>query len=103
MALSHEIPDYMIPSYFVQLEHIPLTSNGKVDRKALPSPQEHMQKGTEYMAPQNAVEQAIVAAWEAVLGVQKVSTSDHFLNSGAIRLNVFKFPHDCFKQGIKWK
>ncbi|WKL04920.1 AMP-binding protein [Paenibacillus amylolyticus] len=78
MALSHEIPDYMIPSYFVQLEHIPLTSNGKVDRKALPSPQEHMQKGTEYMAPQNAVEQAIVSAWEAVLGVQKISTLDHF-------------------------
>ena len=93
----------MIPSYFVQLEHIPLTSNGKVDRKALPSPQEHMQKGTEYMAPQNAVEQAIVSAWKLCLVFKRLAHQIISLNSGAIRLNVFKFPHDCFKQGIKWK
>ncbi|WP_433581350.1 amino acid adenylation domain-containing protein [Paenibacillus amylolyticus] len=101
MALSHEIPDYMIPSYFVQLEHIPITSNGKVDRKALPTPQEHMQKGTEYMAPQNAVEQAIVSAWEAVLGVQKVSTSDHFFELGGDSIKCIQVSSRLLQAGYK--
>ncbi|PQP81876.1 non-ribosomal peptide synthetase [Paenibacillus sp. PCH8] len=101
MALSHEIPDYMIPSYFVQLEHIPLTSNGKIDRKALPSPQERMQTGAAYMAPQNAVEQTMVSAWEAVLGVQKVSISDHFFELGGDSIKCIQVSSRLLQAGYK--
>ena len=52
--LSKELPDYMIPSYFVRLEKIPLTPNGKVDRKALPKP--GLKAGESYIAPRNEIE-----------------------------------------------
>ncbi|XOS94526.1 AMP-binding enzyme [Brevibacillus laterosporus] len=49
--LSQALPSYMIPSYFIQVESMPLTSNGKVDRKALPEPEGNAEKGREYLAP----------------------------------------------------
>ncbi|UUZ97671.1 hypothetical protein LJK87_42105 [Paenibacillus sp. P25] len=52
-ALSQELPGYMIPSYFVQLERMPLTQNGKIDRKAPPAPEENaLVGGGEYVAPE---------------------------------------------------
>lgn len=101
MALSQEIPDYMIPSYFVQLEHVPLTSNGKIDRKALPSPEKSMQIGTEYMAPQNAIEQTIVSAWEAVLGIQKISISDNFFELGGDSIKCIQVSSRLLQAGYK--
>ncbi|MDQ1355503.1 MAG: hypothetical protein QG657_5813, partial [Acidobacteriota bacterium] len=63
--LTGKLPDYMIPSYFVRLEKIPLTSNGKVDRKALPkSP---LNVGEKYTAPREAVETKLAAIWSEVL------------------------------------
>ncbi|SEL41109.1 non-ribosomal peptide synthetase [Paenibacillus sp. OK003] len=100
-ALADDIPDYMIPSYFVQLEQIPLTSNGKIDRKALPSPQEYMQKGTEYMAPQNPVEQTIISAWEAVLGVQRISISDNFFELGGDSIKCIQVSSRLLQAGYK--
>ncbi|WP_342551527.1 amino acid adenylation domain-containing protein [Paenibacillus sp. FSL R7-0652] len=100
-ALAHEIPDYMIPSYFVQLEHIPLTSNGKVDRKALPSPQERIDQTAEYAAPQNPVEQAIITAWEAVLGTQRISRSDHFFELGGDSIKCIQVASRLLQSGYK--
>lgn len=99
--LAHEIPDYMIPSYFVQLEHIPLTSNGKVDRKALPSPQERIDQTAEYAAPQNPVEQAIITAWEAVLGTQRISRSDHFFELGGDSIKCIQVASRLLQSGYK--
>ena len=56
--LSSELPGYMIPSYFVELEKMPLTSNGKLDRKALPDPDGSINTGTEYIAPSNDIEES---------------------------------------------
>ncbi|MCK6076527.1 non-ribosomal peptide synthetase [Paenibacillus silvae] len=100
-ALAHEIPDYMIPSYFVQLEHIPLTSNGKIDRKALPSPQERVDQEAEYAAAQSPVEQAIISAWEAVLGVQKISRSDHFFELGGDSIKCIQVASRLLQSGYK--
>ncbi|WP_434756702.1 amino acid adenylation domain-containing protein [Paenibacillus amylolyticus] len=100
-ALAHEIPDYMIPSYYVQLEHIPLTSNGKIDRKALPSPQERVDQAAEYMAPQSPVEQVIISAWEAVLGVQRISRSDHFFELGGDSIKCIQVASRLLQSGYK--
>ncbi|MBY0204782.1 non-ribosomal peptide synthetase [Paenibacillus cucumis (ex Kampfer et al. 2016)] len=100
-ALAHEIPDYMIPSYFVHVDHIPLTSNGKVDRKALPLPQKNVDQIAEYEAPQSPVEQAIISAWEAVLGVQRIGRSDHFFELGGDSIKCIQVASRLLQSGYK--
>ncbi|MCU0290337.1 MAG: amino acid adenylation domain-containing protein, partial [Acidobacteria bacterium] len=67
--LTRELPDYMIPSYFVQIEKIPLTVNGKVDRKALPAP--GVKKSEGYEPPGNETEEKLVKIWSEILGIDK--------------------------------
>ncbi len=66
--LSRRLPDYMIPSYFVEMEKIPLTPNGKIDRKALPAPK--VKRESEYIAPRNSIEKKLVEIWSQVLGLR---------------------------------
>ncbi|MDP4146802.1 MAG: amino acid adenylation domain-containing protein [Bacillota bacterium] len=80
--LSKELPDYMVPAYFIQLEKIPLTSNGKADRKALPAPDGAINTGVEYTAPRNEIEQEIAKVWSQVLGVDKIGIDDNFFALG---------------------
>jgi non-ribosomal peptide synthase protein (TIGR01720 family) len=72
----------MLPSYFVVLDALPLTANGKVDRKALPSPEETRSEVKAYVAPRNEVEQLISAVWQQVLHLEKISIHDNFFESG---------------------
>ncbi|WP_338552863.1 non-ribosomal peptide synthase/polyketide synthase [Paenibacillus sp. KS-LC4] len=81
-TLSQELPGYMIPTYFVQLEQMPLTTNGKVDRRALPSPEESMQTGMDYVAPRTPLEAKLALIWQDVLGVERVGVHDHFFELG---------------------
>ncbi|CAH8773155.1 non-ribosomal peptide synthetase [Paenibacillus dendritiformis] len=81
-SLAQGMPGYMIPSYFVQLERMPLTSNGKVDRKALPEPQGGIQTGVEYVAPRNRTESQLVKIWEEVLGYSGIGVLDNFFELG---------------------
>jgi tyrocidine synthetase-3 len=67
--LLQHLPDYMIPLFFVQLEEMPLTSNGKVDRKALPEP--GLNPEQEYAAPRNKTEEKLVKIWSQVLVIEK--------------------------------
>jgi tyrocidine synthetase-3 len=67
--VSNRLPHYMIPSYFMQIEEIPLTPNGKIDRSALPSP--GIKAGKEYAAPRNEIEEKLAALWSEVLEIQK--------------------------------
>ncbi|NOQ28126.1 MAG: amino acid adenylation domain-containing protein, partial [Bacteroidales bacterium] len=80
--LSSSLPDYMIPSYFVELEEIPITSNGKVNRKALASPE--IKAGDDYVAPSNETEEKIVEIWSEVLNIEKedISTIANFFSIG---------------------
>jgi tyrocidine synthetase-3 len=80
--LSKELPDYMIPSYFVQLEKLPLTPNGKLDRKALPEPERNLIKGTEYEAPQTETELELVRFWQDLLEVEQIGINNHFFTIG---------------------
>ncbi|KAA0947673.1 amino acid adenylation domain-containing protein [Pseudomonas sp. ANT_H14] len=73
------LPDYMVPSQWVALEHLPLSANGKLDRKALPAPDQVQEA---YVAPSTAAEQALVAIWQGVLGREQVGVTDNFFALG---------------------
>jgi len=72
-VLSLRLPDYMIPAYFVQIDRIPLTPNGKTDRKALPMP--HLPTGVKYEAPEGELENRLAALWADVLSVEQSAIS----------------------------
>jgi len=79
--LKEKLPEYMIPSAFLLLDAMPLTPNGKVDRKALPEPDEiAMPSDVAYVEPQNEVEQAIAAVWQKVLQIDRVGVHDNFFD-----------------------
>ncbi|MCP4153633.1 MAG: hypothetical protein GY757_38245, partial [bacterium] len=78
--LSQTLPDYMIPSYFIKLEKIPLTPNGKINRKVLPSPE--ITAGKNYVPPEGKVEETLAAVWQQVLNTGEISVNDNFFNLG---------------------
>ncbi len=80
--LSKNLPDYMIPSYVVKLDKMPMTSNGKIDRKALPDPDESLRTGAEYEAPRNLIEEKLVSIWKNILHVNKIGINDNFFELG---------------------
>jgi iturin family lipopeptide synthetase A len=80
----------MIPLHFVQLQAIPLTSNGKVDRKQLPSPQEQHNQSNQYLAPRNEIEEKLVKIWEEVLGKKQIGVQTSFFNLGGNSLDIIK-------------
>jgi acyl carrier protein len=80
-ALKVDLPDYMVPSHWLLLDALPLTSNGKLDRKALPLPDvEHWQRPFE--APEGHLEQQLAAIWADVLGVAQIGRRDNFFELG---------------------
>ena len=81
-ALRTKLPDYMVPASFVFLAELPRTPNGKIDRKALPAPEAGASRSTEYVAPRNDVEQAVVDLWKQTLGVDKIGVNDNFFELG---------------------
>ncbi|UWY30341.1 amino acid adenylation domain-containing protein [Flavobacterium sp. TR2] len=85
--LQEKLPDYMVPSFYVQLEKLPLSPNGKVDRKVLPgiSGDDIMRK--EYTAPRNEVENKLVLIWQEVLGIQKIGVTDSLFELGGNSLS----------------
>jgi amino acid adenylation domain-containing protein len=82
-ALRKQLPEYMVPQVVVILEEMPLTANGKVDRRRLPAPEQarpELEKA--YVAPGNEVEQQIAAIWQEVLHVERVGIHDNFFDLG---------------------
>jgi amino acid adenylation domain-containing protein len=81
--VEQQLPEHMVPSTFVRLEALPLTSNGKVDRRALPAPDQARPELDEaYVAPRTTVEGQIAGIWAEVLGVEKVGIHDSFFELG---------------------
>jgi amino acid adenylation domain-containing protein/non-ribosomal peptide synthase protein (TIGR01720 family) len=73
------LPDYMVPSAFVELDSLPLTPSGKVDRRALPAP---TFESVRYVAPRNEIEQRLTDIWTDVLGVGRIGVQDNFFGLG---------------------
>ncbi|MDV3438226.1 non-ribosomal peptide synthase/polyketide synthase [Pseudomonas otitidis] len=79
--LAAVLPDYMVPSQWVLLERMPLSPNGKLDRKALPKP-DMAQSNRDYVAPESELEQRLAAIWQEVLRVERVGLNDNFFELG---------------------
>ncbi|HEY0068158.1 MAG TPA: phosphopantetheine-binding protein, partial [Flavisolibacter sp.] len=89
--LKNTLPAHMIPEHFVQLDSLPLTSNGKVDRNALPAPVGlAMSTGIAYVAPRNRTEEKLAAVWKEVLGRDRISIKDNFFDLGGNSIKIIR-------------
>jgi bacitracin synthase 3 len=82
--LKEKLPSYMVPGYYVKMDSIPLTSNGKVNRKALPLPEGSGVDLSQYIVPSTAIERTLVKIWGRVLGIseEKISVKADFFDMG---------------------
>ena len=86
--LKKQVPDYMLPSAFVFMDRFPLTNNGKIDRKALPAPeQERPDLGAIFVAPRTPVEEMLAVIWAEVLRLERVGVQDNFFELGGDSLS----------------
>ena len=89
--LKRRFPDYMIPSRFILLKQLPLTSRGKIDRQGLPDPgKSRPEIDTPYMAPRTAIEEQLAQIWAEVLSVNQVGIHDDFFDLGGHSLAASK-------------
>jgi amino acid adenylation domain-containing protein len=97
-SLAGHLPEYMIPSYFVQLESIPVTANGKADRRALPNPWETELMGNKvYVAPTDETEKKLVIIWQDILKRQPVGIKDNFFDIGGHSLKATQVVSRIYK------
>jgi amino acid adenylation domain-containing protein len=95
--LQKRLPDYMIPSFYIVLDEMPLTLNGKIDRKALPSISGENIIRNEYVEPRNEIEEKLVEIWREILGIEKIGVTDNFFELGGHSLNVIKLTNTIDK------
>ena len=81
-ALKAKLPEPMLPATYVALDSLPLTANGKIDRRQLPTLDGKRPAQTEYVAPRNAMEDSLVCIWADVLKVERVGVNDNFFELG---------------------
>ncbi|MBI4241078.1 MAG: AMP-binding protein, partial [Candidatus Rokubacteria bacterium] len=87
--LGERLPAYMVPSAFVFMDALPMTPNGKVDRRALPAPDlQRPELETAFVAPRTETERVVAAVWRKVLGVEQVGIHDDFFHLGGHSLLV---------------
>lgn len=88
--LSKVLLDYMLPSHIVILDEIPLTSNGKINKKALPEIDDNALVTTQYTAPETIIEKQLAEIWKDLLGIDKVGILDNFFELGGHSLKMHK-------------
>lgn len=80
--LQTKLPDYMIPAVWIPLENFALTHSGKIDKKALPDPDQNLQDPGQFSAPQTELEQKLVEVWQDLLEVDNIGINDNFFELG---------------------
>ena len=97
--LKEILPEYMLPAYYVQLKELPLTSNGKIDRKSLPDPEGlGLSSGIEYVAARNEIEETLVKIWEEVLQREHIGVKDDFFALGGHSLKAVRLSNEYSKK-----
>jgi len=97
--LTSALPEYMVPAAYVMLDALPLTANGKLDRKGLPAPEGNAYLKRAYEAPRGEIETAIAAIWQELLHLQQVGRHDHFFELGGHSLLVVTLIERLRRQG----
>ncbi len=97
--LLKELPDYMVPSYFIPMEKIPLTTSGKIDRKALPAPGAR-EIGDKHTAPRDEVEKRLAQIWSNLLGLEeeKIGIENNFFDLGGHSLSAIALISKIYKE-----
>jgi amino acid adenylation domain-containing protein/thioester reductase-like protein len=98
--LKAAVPEHMVPSAFVLLERIPLTSNGKLDRRALPAPDLGAYNRREYEAPKGDVEEILAGIWQELLRVERVGRQDNFFELGGHSLMIVQMMERLRRVGL---
>ncbi len=101
-TLLSRLPEYMVPAYWLELKEFPLTSNRKIDRKALPEPEwSKATRHNEYLAPSTPMQQKMAAIWSEVMRIDQIGIEDNLLELGADSLKIFQISARCNRSGIK--
>ncbi len=96
--LKRKLPEYMIPVQWIELENMPLMANGKINRKALPDPDDIEKNRDEYVAPRNVMEEKLATIWQQLLEVEKISVHDNFFELGGHSLLAIQLISNIRKQ-----
>ncbi|MES1159433.1 MAG: amino acid adenylation domain-containing protein, partial [Bacteroidota bacterium] len=97
--ISNLLPDYMVPAHFVRLDSLPLTLNGKIDKRKLPDPNDiGLSTGIAYIAPRNQLEERLTAIWQEVLGKEKIGVKEDFFVLGGHSLKITRLASQIYKE-----
>ncbi|MFI9324912.1 amino acid adenylation domain-containing protein [Kitasatospora aureofaciens] len=100
--LATTLPDYMIPALFITLDTLPLTPSGKIDRRALPAPDQHTHHTeTTYTAPRNATEHTLTTIWADVLGTERIGIHDNFFELGGDSILTIQVISRARQEGLR--
>ncbi len=97
--LATRLPDYMLPAAMVELERLPLTAHGKLDRTALPAP-DHRATGVPFVKPETDAERLLAEVWQEVLGINSVGRNDNFFHLGGDSLRSIEVRARARKRGL---
>src|SRR6185295_6790650 len=102
--LSSKLPAYMVPAFFVMLDRLPLTPSGKIDRRALPAPEEsHACRSKDPIAPRDTLEEQLVKLWTKLLQAKTISVTDNFFELGGdslVAARLFAHIHNRFGKNL---
>lgn len=103
-SLKQNLPEYMVPADFVMLKSMPLTPNGKVDRRALPEPaKDRLRSKHDYVAPRTATESLLAQIWSEILSLDRIGVEDNFFTLGGHSLQATRVVarmRDAFKMDV---
>ena len=96
---ASSLADYMVPDAYMQMDSMPMTPNGKINRKALPAPE--MKRATEYVAPKGEKEELFCAIFSDILKIKEVGATDNFFEIGGTSINAIKVIVKASKHGVQ--
>jgi amino acid adenylation domain-containing protein/non-ribosomal peptide synthase protein (TIGR01720 family) len=100
--LQSRLPEYMVPAFFVSIDKMPLTPNGKVNRRALPAPDtSSLETSAEFVPPSTEKEKLLAAVWADVLGLEKVGVNDNFFELGGDSILSIQLVSRANQSGLK--